>query len=309
MPDILSSVENSLGNASTSIGNSLSSAANNFFTPQGPLPVYASGSDASAAGTTPTGYLVVLSGQDETGTKIGYKNSGFITAFLPEQFEISTTSDWHTLMPSDLGTLLGTGNLSSFAQNSLTALRSLTGISGQIPAFSQLFWVNTSPISFNLNLQFNAVKDAAVEVSGNIQSLLSLTLPSYVLGGAGGLGILKAPGPTLIQGDGPGGGYNINLSIGSNWLFTNVLIQDVSATIDTLPTAKGDYISALVHVRVSTNRVYAKQDLAAAFGGKKQSQAQVDGDFITKLTGLTGSKVDDALSSFSSDIAKLAGSF
>jgi len=264
------------------VQSATSNAVNTLRNPPGSLPLTANSS------SVPTGYLVTLSGTDETGTKIGYNNSGYITCFLPEVFEITTTSSWDTLLPSDLA------SLSSYVSSGLANLvkigggitQALTGFTGQIPAFSQLFWTSTTPISFNLNLQFNAVSDAAAEVSGNIQSLLSLTLPSLNTQGTGNSAInfLQAPGPTLLQGGSGNSNYNINLSIGTKWLFSNVIIQDVSATIDTMPTATGDYISAVCHVRVSTNRIYTKQDLNNAFNNTAQSASQLSPGTITKLS-------------------------
>ena len=314
MSSILGGIENALGSATQSISNSLNSAANNILQPQGPLPPYFSGAVGSCGTNVPQGYQIVFSGQDENGTPIGYQGCGYIQAFLPEQFDIATTSQWQPLLASDLTSLISAANSvigatgNAIVQTAATGLRVVTGLTGQIPAFSQLFWTSTSPISFNLNLQFNAVVSAAAEVTANIESLLSLTLPSLSTGTQqiDGIGILKAPGPTIIQ---QSNGYNINLSVGANWLFSNVIIEDVGATIDTLPTSSGDYISALVHVRVSTNRIYTKQDLKAAFSNSTQSAAQLSPGQITQLTGLTQSGANSVLNTIGSAISKINTTF
>ena len=222
----------------------------------------------------PPAYQVILSGQDESGVPIGYNHSGTIIAALPEQFDLSVTSNWAPIFPSPgLGGVLGAlsghgqvGQVAGLGGSLVTALASgTTGYTDQYPLFSSLYWVHTSPIEFTLNLQFNAIYDAKAEVMGNIRSLVMLMLPSYSNNGNGNF--LTAPGPKLIGTS----KYKINLAVGTAWTFSNVLIQDVHAQIDTMPTAQGDYISANVSVHISTDRIYTKQDLAKAFGGQAQS--------------------------------------
>jgi hypothetical protein len=253
----------------------------------------------------PIGYICQFSGMDESGTKIGYNQSGYITAFLPEQFSISTSSQWETLAPSDLTSLLG----STFTSGNLglvnTIAQATTGYRAVVPALTQLFWVNTTPMTFDLQLQFNAVQSAQAEVTANIYSLLSLTLPSLAANtGSSAFNFLQAPGPSLLSGTTYTSKYNINLSIGSNFLFSNVLVQDVAATIDTMPTSTGDYLSAIVHVRVSTDRIYTKTDLKNAFTGLSQSNAQISGNQITSLgNGIVAgikSGISNGINSFTS---------
>jgi hypothetical protein len=186
-------------------------------------------------------------------------------------FDIGTYSHWSPLMASaDLGALAGMAShsnlISSATQSALRVfsggsqlLQAATGYTTQVPLLSQLFWTGSDPLTFNLNLQINATYDAKAEVTGAVTSLLSLCLPSLDEGGT-----FRAPGPSILPAGLGGSQYNINLAIGGNWLFPNVLIQNVTASFDVLPTVKGDYISATVHVQVTTNRMYSKTDLFTA---------------------------------------------
>jgi len=219
-------------------------------------------------GVVPAATTAQITHQGNTSTS---PTMGIIQAYLPEMFDIGTYSHWSPLAASaDLGALAGMAShsnlISSGTQTFLKAfsmgsqvLQAATGYTTQVPLLSQLFWTGSDALTFNLNLQINATYDAKAEVTSAVTSLLSLCLPSLDEGGT-----FRAPGPSILPAGLGGSQYNINLAIGGNWLFPNVLIQNVTASFDVLPTVKGDYISATVHVQVTTNRMYSKTDLFTA---------------------------------------------
>ncbi|MDE1905566.1 MAG: hypothetical protein KGH75_03840 [Rhodospirillales bacterium] len=268
------------------------------------------------------GYVVVFSGTDENGNPIGYYppgsnptkgKPGYIYAYLPEQFDIRTYGHWASLVPSgDLSSFLGATIGHNVVTNEIGTAgiisKATTGYTTQIPALSQLLWQSTDPLSFVLNLQLNATVDAKAEVTGKVASLLSLVLPSI-----DELGTFRAPGPTLLSGNHGGSKYNISMNIGNIWTFNNIVIQEVSATFDVLPTVKGDYISATVHVVVSTDRIYSKQDLNKAMNGSNTATStsasgpnvitQLRGE-ISKISNQVGNTFGSAINSTESFLSK-----
>ena len=254
----------------------------------------------------PKAYTVVLSGTDESGAPIGYNGSKTIVASLPESFDLSSSANYSALFPSPglseiagasiAGT--GLGGLGTFGANAANGAalagkaagitKSAGGFTDVFPLFSQMYWVHTDPISFTLNLQFDAVYDAKAEVTANIQSLINLTLPSL-----DGAGTLRAPGPALLS-KLTNNQYSINLTIGTAWTFTDVLITSVHATINTLPTSTGDYISATCSVGICLNRIYTKQDMAKAFSGTAQDSPTDPLQYLANTFSGNGSFSDQA---------------
>lgn len=267
-----------LDSAESFLNNTVNNVKSGLTQPSGSQPI-------APSFTVNKGYVVTFAGTDELGNPIGYNpggNSsstgeygpsgvtGIIQAFLPEMFNLGTHSTWAPISPtSDLSGLLGgvvSQGVSSFV-NKVDKVGKLaqtfTGFTSQFQGLSAMFWQSTDPLTFNLSLQLNATVDAKAEVTGIVQSLMSLTLPSAGVSGIFGTE-LRAPGPSLISGGQWTSKYNISMSIGNNWLFPNILIQQVSADFDVLPTVDGDYISATVHMLVTTNKIFTKSDLASA---------------------------------------------
>jgi hypothetical protein len=308
----------SMSSITTGISSAVSGAVSSLLNPTGPIPL-------SATSNVAKGYLVTFKGFDELGNPIGFyypggappKGSpGIIRAFLPEMFDIGTYSHFQSLAPSgDLVKFLnqlnqGVGSPLSLVNKGLTLAQAvspvgqaLTGYTTQIPALSMQLWQASDPLTFNLNLQLNAVVDAKAEVTGMVTSLLSLTLPSV-----DEVGTFRAPGPSIVQGGQYASQYNISMSIGGNWLFPNVIITQVSASFDVLPTVKGDYISATVHVVVQTDRIYSKQDLNAAMNNSPTATTSNAPGGITVL-GQTLSGAEKYVSGAASSAVSSVGNF
>jgi hypothetical protein len=271
-----------ISDAISSVSNAASSAVNSLTTNLGSNTTGAIPLTPKDIANVAPEYVVTFTGTDETGMKIGFDGSGVITASMPEAFDINTSAEFAPLFPSaDIGRFLQYGPLVSEIGSKAA------GVSLQLPLFTQQLWVQSAPLSFTLNLQFNAVHNAKAEVTGNIQSLLLLTLPSM-----DNIGTLRAVGPTLS----PASKYNITMAVGKMALFSNVIIHDVNATIDTMATSKGDYISANVQVRVSTSTVYTKELLSQAFGNQKQT---------TQAGAASLSSIGNVLSNFAGTVGNL----
>lgn len=223
-------------------------------------------------------YLVKFSGKDEGGNDVN------IIAAMPEVFDINTVADFRPLLPggnilAELHKLAGgrlaalTGFAQGLGQTALTA----TGYSDQNVGLSKLVWISSSPLSFALPIQLNAMYNAANEVVQPAKQLLGLTLPTEYGGG-----LLRAPGPNILASKNSklNSQYNINLSIGNKIKFTNIVVTNVQAQIDTITTSKGDWISIQLHVTVVTDRIYSKQDLDNAFDMKSQARYSITGKDI-----------------------------
>jgi len=314
----------SMSSITSSLSSFGSSTLSGLLNPPGPIPLAA---NATSTQVNP-GYIVTFSGTDEMGKPIGpvpekvYTQSqlnkpvpwnpnapvsGIIQAYLPEMFDIGTYSHWQPLSASAdlvlLASLLSGGKSGSsittaaagFAGAMVPGVASttqaFTGYTAQIPQLSQMFWTSSDPLTFNLNLQINAVYSAKTEVTNTIASLLALTLPSVDV-----VGTFRAPGPSLLPGGNYGSQYNVNMAIGGNWLFPNVIIQNVSASFDVLPTVSGDYISATVHVQVSTSRMYSKTDLYTAMGNNPNPTSTTSPGTIQSLLSSVNSLANKGVS-------------
>ncbi len=216
-------------------------------------------------------YLVRFKGTDEVGNKINF------VAAMPEVFDIQTSADFRPLLPDgsiveSLGKLLGP-NAQSIIQSGETLANTTTGYAFRSVDLSKLVWTSVSPLTFSLPIQLNAIYDARKEVVDIVRQLLSLTLPTVDKAGT-----LRAPGPTPYAVSSKyASKYKMTMSIGRTLKFTNVVFLAVQAQIDTVATSKGDFISAQLHISVSTDRIYGKQDLDAAFAKQNQPSSYSPG--------------------------------
>lgn len=254
--NLLSSASSGISSAFNSVQSTVASA---FVPPALTSPVFAN-------------YVAKFSGTDANGKKIGVNGKGIVLP-MPEQFDIQTSSDFHQLLPGGsiveaLGGFTGQKAF-SFLNSTSKAVQSTTGYSGQDLNLSKLLWANTSPIVLNLIFQLNALYNAKDDVQIPVQQLLSLSLPITV----GQSGFFRAPGPDVFTSKNKAlnSQYKINLSLGKNIKFSNVVVLNAQAQIDTINDANGHYISATLQVTVSTDRIYAVSDLQNAFSLKNQS--------------------------------------
>ncbi len=217
-------------------------------------------------------YIAKFSGTDANGNKIGPTKNGIILP-MPEQFDIQTSSEFQPLFPgasifTAISNLAGGHAALQTGEKLASGAQALTGYSSQNINLSKMIWLSTSPLTLTIPFQLNALYSAKDDVIVPVQQLLALTLPTTYGGG-----MMRAPGPDLITSKNKSynSKYKINLSLGRTVKFTNIIILNVSAQLDTINDAKGHYISAAVHVSLCTDRIYSVTDLEKAFSLQAQS--------------------------------------
>ena len=105
------------------------------------------------------------------------------------------------------------------------------------------YWQGASPVSVNIPFEFIAQKDPEKEVIQPIKELYKLAAPYEENG------IIIPPGPS-VAGYLTGVGVKINVYVGSKIAFKNVVVESVSAEIDTRP-AKGS--GHILHAKVDVS--------------------------------------------------------
>lgn len=171
-------------------------------------------------------------------------STGFtIAADLPETTNFTISNSWEPRFGAGLNEIAG----------GLGLLGSLAGENVMVQEFSQLMWMNTTPIEIPLTLMFDAQESAYYDVYLPMNALELLALPDV-------RGIfLTAPGPSVANPD----RNKIQLHLGRAWYFPSVVITSVSSTYDSRMDANGYPISGQTEITFSTNMVYGKQDWRA----------------------------------------------
>ena len=125
-----------------------------------------------------------------------------------------------------------------------TGLAEYAGLGGAtLKLMTAHYWQGASPVSCNIPFEFIAQKDPEKEVIKPIKELYKLAAPYEEYG------IIIPPGPS-VAGYLTGVGVKINIYIGSKIAFKNVVIESVSAEIDTRP-AKGS--GHILHAKVDVS--------------------------------------------------------
>jgi hypothetical protein len=168
-------------------------------------------------------YRVVL---NVTGDEVLDKDRSIfpIIAALPERYNISLSSQWDAPFANkSLGDNLGGGILGTVAD----AAAGTVGIGTRNKYQLAQVWQSSSPLAFNVDFVFNAKTNTQNDIRKKHIAMLKLVAPSDIGGG-----VLKAPGPSLLQSKATG--RNITLQLGTYIKMENVIIKDVSSDIQTL---------------------------------------------------------------------------
>jgi hypothetical protein len=89
-------------------------------------------------------------------------------------------------------------------------------------------WQSSTPISFNIDLVFNAKTNTKKDIQLKHLGLLKLAAPSEILGGT----MLLAPGPNIVASGLTG--RKISLYIGTYIVMENVIVKSVSSDVQTI---------------------------------------------------------------------------
>jgi hypothetical protein len=191
-------------------------------------------------------YQVVL---DVTGDDRGIiegKSVFPIIASLPERYNISLSSQWDS--PFANKSIAG----GVFGENAVSAgidvLSGTLGVGTRNQYQLAQVWQSTSPLTFNLDLVFNAVTNTKKDIMYKHLSLLKLVAPSLAPGAVGGM--LNAPGPNLVASKLQG--RNCSLQLGLYIKMDNIIVKSVSSDVQTICGADGIPHSMTINIEVES---------------------------------------------------------
>ena len=176
--------------------------------------------------------------------------SSFVFAYMPEQFNLGVSGDWEPLLANMISNIPGASSAMNFGRL-LGAVPYDKMLTGQV-------WRSSEPLSFNLNLQFDAETNAEKDVTEPVQKLISWALP--IRDSEGGF-LLKPPGPTIFDQT-----NRMSMRIGRFMYLDNVIFPNVDVTWYTAPDGKGQYIAADVALTVRTFFTPDRKDIMDYFG-------------------------------------------
>jgi hypothetical protein len=184
---------------------------------------------------------------------------------LPQEWALGVTANWEG---NSTGTTIGEIAQSRFGSvgAAVTAASGTSSVGSDLLANRQ--WAGTSPITFNLLAEFNAVEDAAKDVMSPILRLMSLCMPTQLVAleaGKFSLGnIYGAPYFDTAASGQLGGRSQIELHLGSLFVFEDVVVENVTPTYTTRNTETGLPIHAQVEIQVGTRHLFTFEDLLAS---------------------------------------------
>lgn len=247
-------------------------------------------SNAISSNNFNTNYMASISGSDETGSRVD------IRASLPENFSLSISAEWEPLLnPANLPN--GAGGAGQLGR----AFNLLSNTQFMNQALTQMIWLSTTPVEFNMPFLFDAISDAQKEVLDPVKKLMKLILPTQdgvtlKVPGPGIGGVIDTLGQTL-GGEGSvlerlgsainslGGGsntiltlpqvsaedssrrYSLALQIGRNLKFDDIIVKSVNPQFESMFTRDGHPIAVQVDVTFTTSKMLVKGDIDRIFGG------------------------------------------
>lgn len=206
-------------------------------------------------------YMVQL---NVTGdSKIAQLNPGVfpLRANLPERWHLNFSSQWQSPFAKNYLSEAAGKIGGDKAQGVVDATSAVAGIPTRLKSQSVQVWESSSPMSFNLDLTFNAREDSDLEIRKRHKALLQLAAPSQ----KGEM--LIQPGPIIadkvINKD---NSRNISLQIGKYIFLDNVVITSVSSDVVTLCDVRGIPISMTINIEVqSFYSCFTVEDIEAMF--------------------------------------------
>lgn len=206
---------------------------------------------------------------DQALTKTGGKIFP-IVAYLPERYNIDFSSQWSSPFGrNDLASAAAaaSGKYGGMASMITQGALNIAGISTKLKAQSMQVWDSTSPMTFSIQMVFNADENAASDVRDKHRALLKLCAPSQ-----NGLGVLTQPGPTVASVSGAALGIaensrQIDLYIGNYLKLQNVIVTNVSSDMSTLCDSAGIPINMTIGLTVeSFFSCFTSEDIDKMFG-------------------------------------------
>lgn len=191
-----------------------------------------------------------MSYQNNPNYKLQITNHGngeSVFAYMPEQFNLSISSDWEPM----LANTLNSGAIGKVADAGR--------VFGMVPYDKVLtgqVWRGSEPLNFDLPLQFDAVTNVKKDVSDPVLKLIAWAMPIR-----GDNLLLKPPGPTIFDQT-----NRISMRIGRFLYFDNVIFPSLDVTWITAPDTDGQLIAADVNLNVRTFFTPDRNDIMDYFG-------------------------------------------
>jgi hypothetical protein len=189
-----------------------------------------------------------------SGTTISTK----LETHLPDSYSLDLGTTWNNPFDQPLSQLLG-GNE---AVNQIgTAVKGGTGQTTQTKWMSVAVWGQGSMMTVTIPFKFVAFTDAKKEVLLPIRRLMELLCPSEGVGAS-----LIAPGPRINGADwrNPMGDV-ITLRIGTHFVMSPCIIENVAQSLDTQYDQNGVPISAAVDVTFKSYFTVTREDVVKMY--------------------------------------------
>lgn len=183
-----------------------------------------------------------------------------LRAALPERWHMNFSSSWQAPFSKNyLGEAAGKLG-GEKAQALVDATSAVAGIPTRLKSQSIQVWESTSPMSFSLDLTFNAKENSEREIRARHKALLQLAAPSQ----KGEM--LIQPGPIILDKLVSKDSRNISLQIGKYIFLDNVIVTGVSSDVVTVCDTKGIPISMTINIEVqSFYSCFTVEDIEAMF--------------------------------------------
>jgi hypothetical protein len=165
-----------------------------------------------------------------------------VVGYIAPGASLQIASMWTSPFEGDnAGSIAGVESLANIAQ-SASAATSVTRWN------SLMVWQGSQPPSISLPLDLIAIYDAKTEVDGAISALCAMVSPE-------------------LKDTEPGGRrpYVCTVNIGRRFLLADVVIQDVSYSLDVLRTSDGYFASNTVTLQLSGMAVQNRSEITGLF--------------------------------------------
>lgn len=189
---------------------------------------------------------------------------------LPQEWALGVNATWEG---NSTGSTAGEVLQNKFGSVGAIAASASGTASTGIDTLANRQYTGTSPLTFNLLANFVAETDAAAEVIVPILKLQSMCMPTQLLSlGVGKFSIgnvYTAPFFDTAASGQLGGRSQIELHIGSLFIFEDMVVESVVPTYASRYTADLLPTSAQVEIQVSTRHVFTFEDLLASIVNTK----------------------------------------
>ncbi len=178
---------------------------------------------------------------------------------LPENYQFSLSTNFDNPFNQPLSDLAGRtfGQPISQVATGATAVTGLTTLNKWL---SGAVWTGGSLFQLDIPFVLQAYTDPLTEILLPMRNLMQAVAPSETVGG-----MLRAPGPHLLNNEGLLGGDDITVKIGKFFVLNPCIITNVHESFDTQFDHEGNPISVVINVSILSYYTVTKEDLDKMF--------------------------------------------